>query len=64
MSKKTYPVTVRLPLADVDKLDLLAERTGRTRANVLRLLVTMAQDTTLQDICLAGTPGEVGDHAA
>jgi hypothetical protein len=46
---KEYPITVgyRDTPAGVQKLDELAKRTGRPRAEVLRLLVSMAEPTDL-----------------
>jgi hypothetical protein len=59
---KEYPITIgyRDTAAGVQKLDELAKRTGRPRAEVLRLLVSLAEPTDLPAIRLvapsAGTP--------
>jgi hypothetical protein len=53
MSSKSYPVTVRIPLPDVEKLDRIAENTRRTRADVVRLLVGLAEETGVPDVRLA-----------
>jgi predicted DNA-binding protein len=58
----TKPVSVRLPLADIAKLDRIAEHTRRTRADVVRLLVTLAEETGVPDVQLAQGLG--ADHAA
>jgi predicted DNA-binding protein len=46
---KAYPITIgyRDTEAGERKLDELSERTGRSRAEVLRLLVQLAQPTDL-----------------
>ena len=51
------PVSVRLPLADIAKLDRIAEHTCRTRADVVRLLVTLAEETGMRDVQLAEPVG-------
>jgi predicted transcriptional regulator len=60
--QETYPVTVRMPLADVAKLDRIAHKTHRTRANLIKHLVALADETGLQDVRLTPIAGE--DHAA
>jgi predicted DNA-binding protein len=54
---ETKPVAVRLPLADVAKLDRIAEHTCRTRADVMRLLVMLAEETGVRDVHLAAAVG-------
>jgi predicted DNA-binding protein len=58
----TKPIAVRMPLADIAKLDHMAERTGRTRAQVVRRLVHLAEDTAQEDIRVA--PDAEKDNAA
>jgi len=55
----TYPVIigVRLRPEDVVKLDTLCQRTHRPRADLLRLLITRAEETGLEDVRLAGDIG-------
>jgi predicted DNA-binding protein len=58
----TRPVSVRLPLADIAKLDRIAQHTCRTRADVVRLLVVLAAETGVPDVQLAAEV--VGAHDA
>lgn len=62
----TKPIAVRLPLADITKLDAIAARTCRTRADLLRLLVAMAESSGVPDVRFVGIPAAVvgDDHAA
>jgi hypothetical protein len=59
---KAYPITIgyRDSAAGVQKLEALAKRTGRPRAEVLRLLVSLAEPTDLPAVRFvaptAGTP--------
>jgi predicted DNA-binding protein len=55
----TKPVAVRLPLADIAKLDRIAAHTCRTRADVMRLLVVLAEETGVRDVELAAVGDEV-----
>lgn len=61
MSKmhKDFPVSIgyRDTAAGDRKLDELAERTGRSRAEVLRLLVQLAQPTDLPALQLVAPSG-------
>jgi hypothetical protein len=50
---ETKPLSVRLPLADIEKLDRIAQHTRRTRADVVRLLVVLAEETGVPDVQLA-----------
>ena len=56
-----YTMTVRVPAPDVEKLDRLAERTHRTRADMLRLLIAQASETGDRDIQLVQAVWD--DHA-
>jgi hypothetical protein len=60
---KEYPITIgyRDTAAGVQKLEELSKRTGRPRAEVLRLLVQLAQPTDLPALQLVGAIG--GAHA-
>jgi hypothetical protein len=58
---KDFPVTIgyRDTRAGVQKLEELSKRTGRPRAEVLRLLVQLAQPTDLPAIQFVETLGWV-----
>jgi predicted DNA-binding protein len=43
-------LSIRMEKSAVEKLDRLARATGRTRANVLRRLVALAEDTHALDM--------------
>jgi hypothetical protein len=60
MTGKAKPVAVRLPLADIAKLDQIALHTCRTRAGVVQLLVMLAKETGLRDVQIV----ETEEHAA
>jgi hypothetical protein len=57
---KEYPITIgyRDSEAGARKLDELSARTGRSRAEVLRLLVQLAQPTDLPAVRFVGHTGE------
>jgi predicted DNA-binding protein len=59
---ETKPVSVRLPVSDIAKLDRIAQHTRRTRADVVRLLVVLAEETGVPDVQL--TQGIGGNCAA
>jgi hypothetical protein len=67
---KDYPITVgyRDSAAGVEKLDELSRCIGRPRAEVLRLLVSLAQPTDLPAVRwvapTAGTPADETPPAA
>lgn len=59
MRAMNYPVIVglRLRVEDVQKLDALCQRTHRLRSDLIRLLITRAEETGIGDIRLAADSG-------
>ena len=61
---RDFPMSIgyRDNAAGVQKLDALAQRTGRPRSDVLRLLVSLAEPTDLPAVPLMAPAGTSADE--